>query len=37
VVVALAIVLSSGWHGMLRNALTDLRFAWVPRQATGDV
>src|SRR5467141_218921 len=22
---------------MLRNALTDLRFAWVPRQATGDV
>jgi CHASE2 domain-containing sensor protein len=37
VVVALATVLSSGWHGMLRNALTDLRFAWVPRQATGDV
>ena len=37
VVVALAIVLSSGWHGMLRDALTDLRFAWVPRQATGDV
>src|SRR6202040_3132004 len=37
VVVALAIVLSSGWHGMLRNALSDLRFAWVPRQATGDV
>src|SRR5450631_2552399 len=22
---------------MLRNALTDLRFAWVPRQATGEV
>ncbi len=32
-----AIVLSSGWHGTLRNALTDLRFAWVSRQATGDV
>jgi PAS domain S-box-containing protein len=37
VVVALAIVLSSGWHGALRNALTDLRFGWVSRQATGDV
>jgi CHASE2 domain-containing sensor protein len=35
--IALAMVLSSGRHGMLRNALTDLRFAWVPRQATGDV
>jgi diguanylate cyclase (GGDEF)-like protein/PAS domain S-box-containing protein len=37
VVVALAIVLSSGWHGALRNALTDLRFAWEQRQASGDV
>jgi CHASE2 domain-containing sensor protein len=37
VVVALAIVLSSGWHCTLRNALTDLRFGWVSRQATGDV
>ena len=37
VVVALAIVLSSGWHDTLRNALTDLRFSWVSRQATGDV
>ena len=37
VVVALAIVLSSGWHGTFRNALTDLRFAWMSRQATGDV
>jgi len=37
VVVALAIVLSSGWHGTLSNALTDLRFGWVSRQATGDV
>ena len=37
VVVALAIVLSSGWHGALRNALTDLRFAWQSRQASGDI
>jgi diguanylate cyclase (GGDEF)-like protein/PAS domain S-box-containing protein len=37
VVVALAIVLSSGWHNTLRNALTDLRFGWEPRQASGDV
>ena len=36
VVVALAIVLSSGLHGALRNALTDLRFAWEPRQAGGE-
>ena len=37
VVVALAIVLSSGLHGALRNALTDLRFAWQQRQASGDI
>ena len=37
VVVALAIVLSSGWHGALRNALTDLRFAWEQRQASGEI
>jgi PAS domain S-box-containing protein len=37
VVVALAIVLASGWHGTLRNALTDLRFAWQSRQASGDI
>lgn len=37
VVVALAIVLSSGWHGALRSALTDLRFAWQSRQASGDI
>jgi diguanylate cyclase (GGDEF)-like protein/PAS domain S-box-containing protein len=37
VVVALAIVLSSGWHGAIRNALTDLRFAWQQRQASGDI
>jgi diguanylate cyclase (GGDEF)-like protein/PAS domain S-box-containing protein len=37
VVVALAIVLSSGWHGTLRNALTDWRFGLVSRPASGDV
>ena len=37
VVVALAIVLSSGLHGALRNALTDLRLAWEQRQASGEI
>ena len=37
VVVALAIVLSSGLHGVLRNALADLRFASEQRQASGDI
>src|SRR5450631_2083960 len=37
VVIALAVVLSSGWHGALRNALTDLRFAWQQRQASGEI
>ncbi|MGL9620957.1 EAL domain-containing protein [Bradyrhizobium sp. U531] len=37
VVIALAIVLSTGWHGALRNALTDLRFAWQSREASGHV
>lgn len=37
VVIALAVVLSTGWHGALRNALTDLRFAWQSRAATGKV
>jgi diguanylate cyclase (GGDEF)-like protein/PAS domain S-box-containing protein len=37
VAIALAIVLSTGWHGALRNALTDLRFAWQSRDATGKV
>ena len=36
-VVALAIVLTTGWHGTFRNVLTDLRFASVSRVATGDV
>jgi diguanylate cyclase (GGDEF)-like protein/PAS domain S-box-containing protein len=37
VVLALAAVLLSGWHSVLRNALTDLRFAWETRDASGDV
>ena len=37
VVIALAIVLSTGWHASLRNALTDLRFAWQSRAASGDI
>ena len=37
VVIALAVVLSTGWHGSLRNALTDLRFAWETRAASGNV
>nr|WP_249148945.1 EAL domain-containing protein [Bradyrhizobium manausense] len=37
VVIALAVVLSTGLHGALRNALTDLRFAWQSRSATGNV
>jgi PAS domain S-box/diguanylate cyclase (GGDEF) domain len=37
VVVALAIVLTSGLHGALRNSLTDLRFAWNQRPASGDI
>lgn len=34
VVIALAVVLSTGWHASLRNALTDLRFAWQSRAAS---
>ena len=37
VVVALTIVLLSGWHSTFRNALTDLRFAWQSRQASGEI
>jgi diguanylate cyclase (GGDEF)-like protein/PAS domain S-box-containing protein len=37
VLVALAIVLASGWRGTFRNALADLRFAWHQRQASGDI
>ena len=34
---ALAIVLLSGLHHGLQNALTDFRFRWTPREATGDI
>jgi diguanylate cyclase (GGDEF)-like protein/PAS domain S-box-containing protein len=37
VLIALASVLSSGWHGAFRNALADLRFAWQQRQASGEI
>ena len=37
VVVALVAVLASGWHDALRNALADLRFASLERQASGDI
>jgi diguanylate cyclase (GGDEF)-like protein/PAS domain S-box-containing protein len=37
VVIALLIVLLSGWHGALRNALTDLRFNWLPGKASGEI
>ncbi|MEZ2146488.1 EAL domain-containing protein [Bradyrhizobium sp. DN5] len=37
VVIALAVVLSTGWHCALRNALTDMRFAWQSRAASGNV
>ena len=36
-VIALAIVLSTGWHGAFRNALADLRFDWLQRPASGNV
>jgi diguanylate cyclase (GGDEF)-like protein/PAS domain S-box-containing protein len=37
VVIALAVVLASGWHDAFRNALADLRFEALPREAGGDV
>ena len=33
----LALVLATGLHDPVRNALTALRFGWLPRQASGDV
>jgi CHASE2 domain-containing sensor protein len=33
----LVIVLLTGTHTVLQNALTDARFAWFPRQATGNL
>jgi len=37
VLIALATVLLSGWHGAFRSALADLRFAWDERQASGEI
>jgi diguanylate cyclase (GGDEF)-like protein/PAS domain S-box-containing protein len=37
VMIALAIVLSGGWHGALRHVLADQRFAWQSRQVSGDI
>ncbi len=33
----LAIVLLTGTHRALQNALTDMRFGWFPRQASGEI
>lgn len=33
----LAIVVLSGTQNLLQNALTDTRFGWFPRQASGDI
>lgn len=37
VIIALAVVLLSGWHDAFRNVLGDLRFNWLKRQASGDI
>ena len=37
VAAVLAVVLVSGWHGGLRNALADLRFTWLPQSAGDDI
>jgi diguanylate cyclase (GGDEF)-like protein/PAS domain S-box-containing protein len=31
------VALLTGMHNALRNAVTDMRFAWFPREASGDV
>src|ERR1700760_540638 len=36
-VIALAVVLASGWHDAFRNALADLRFEALQREASGDI
>ena len=35
--ITLAFILSCGWHDPLRHALSDLRFGWQSRQASGDI
>jgi diguanylate cyclase (GGDEF)-like protein/PAS domain S-box-containing protein len=37
VAAVLTIVLASGWHNGLRNALADVRFAWLSQPASGDI
>jgi diguanylate cyclase (GGDEF)-like protein/PAS domain S-box-containing protein len=37
VVIGLATVLACGWHAKFRNALTDLRFGWLQRPASGQI
>jgi diguanylate cyclase (GGDEF)-like protein/PAS domain S-box-containing protein len=37
VAAVLAIALASGWHSGLRNALADMRFAWLSQPASGDI
>jgi diguanylate cyclase (GGDEF)-like protein/PAS domain S-box-containing protein len=33
----LGVVMASGWHNGLRNALADLRFTWLSQPASGDI
>jgi diguanylate cyclase (GGDEF)-like protein/PAS domain S-box-containing protein len=33
----LAVTLLTGMHNALQNALTDMRFSWFPRQASGNI
>lgn len=37
VLCVLAAAVLTGTHASLRNALTDLRFSWLPREATGGI
>jgi diguanylate cyclase (GGDEF)-like protein/PAS domain S-box-containing protein len=37
VLCVLAVVLLSGAHKALQNAINDMRFEWFPRQASGDI
>src|ERR1700693_242529 len=37
VLCVLAAVLLTGTHNTFQNALTDMRFGWFPRQASGDI
>jgi diguanylate cyclase (GGDEF)-like protein/PAS domain S-box-containing protein len=37
VAMVLAIVLAAGWHNGLRNALADLRFAWLSQPASSEI